>query len=409
MVAALKLAEQGFSVTLVEREKELGGSLRDIYYTIHGDDVQGYLRELIVRVESNPLITVIKEAEIDDFKGYKGNFRTSLLVGAAIRPMKIEHGITIVATGAEESVPDEYLYGENERVLTQKELEKKIIADEGSIRSIREIVMIQCVGSRDERRPYCSRICCSFAIKNALKIRALNPCARIYILNRDIRTYGLLEEYYKLAREKGIIFIKYEPENKPRVVQQNGAIKLNVRDHILMSDLELSPDILVLSAAIVPKENEELATMLKINRNSNKFYLEAHMKLRPVDFATDGIYMTGMAHSPKLMDETISQSAAAASRAATVLSKEKLQAESVVAVVNPELCKVCLTCVRVCPFGVPFINEDHCAEINPLLCQGCGTCSSECPGKAIELQHYRDVQILAKCGQVIERADYSKG
>ncbi len=402
MIAALELADQGFAVTLLEKEKELGGNLRNIFYTIRGDDVQKYLKELIGRVEANPLITTVKGAEIDDFQGYKGNFTTSVLIGPAMRSMKIEHGITIVATGADESVPEEYLYGKNGRVLTQKELEKKIVTDADSIRSANEVVMIQCVGSRDEKRPYCSRICCSNAIKNALKIKELNPGARIYILNRDIRTYGTLEEYYKLAREKGIIFIKYDPESKPAVTENEGALQVIIRDHILRTDLSLNPDLLILSAAIVPKENEELAGMLKINRNSDNFYLEAHMKLRPVDFATEGIYLAGMAHMPKLIEETIAQSAAAASRAATVLSKDKLQSEAVVAKVTPELCAVCLTCVRVCPFGVPFINDEGTAEINPLLCQGCGTCVSECPGKAIELQHYRDVQIIAKCEKVVE-------
>lgn len=400
MVAALKLADQGFAVTLLEKEEELGGNLRDIFYTIRGDDVQKYLAELIEKVENNPLITVVRGAEIDDFQGYKGNFTTSVLIGPAMRSMKIEHGITIVATGGDESLPEEYLYGENDSVLTQKELEKRIMTDTDSIRALKEIVMIQCVGSRDEKRPYCSRICCSNAIKNALKIKEINPGARIYILNRDIRTYGTLEEYYKLAREKGVVFIKYDPENKPDVKDIEGALQVNIRDHILRENLNLNPDLLVLSAAIVPKENEELAGMLKINRNSDNFYLEAHMKLRPVDFATEGIYLTGLAHMPKLIEETIAQSAAAASRAATVLSQDKLQSEAVVAKVTPELCAVCLTCVRVCPFGVPFINEESTAEINPLLCQGCGTCVSECPGKAIELQHYRDVQILAKCGNV---------
>jgi len=401
MCAALRLAEQGFEVTLVEKEAELGGNLRNIYYTIRGEDVQSYLKNLIEQVESNPKITVIKDAVIDGFEGYKGNFFTSLLVGPAMRAMKVDHGIAIVATGGEESKPSEYLYGEDTRVLTQKDLEKQIVHDPDSMRNAGNFVMIQCVGSRDENRPYCSRICCSVAVKNALKIKEMNPSARIYILYRDMRTYGLLEEYYTRARQAGIVFIRYDLERKPEVIVEKGLLSVSVYDPIIGLTIKLSPDLLILSSAIVPRENEELATLLKINRTRDNFYLEAHMKLRPVDFSTEGIYMCGMAHMPKLMEETAAQAAAAASRAATVLSKEKLQADGVVATVTPDLCAACLTCVRACAFGVPFINSEGVAEINPALCQGCGTCASDCPGKAIELQHYRDTQIIAKCVELM--------
>ena len=400
LIAALNLANQGFEVTLLEKGSELGGNLRNIHYTIQGDDVQEYLHDLINRVESNSLVTVIRNAEIDNFEGYKGNFTTSILIGPAMRTMTIEHGITIVATGAEELKPDEYMYGENENVLTQMELEKKIIEDQNYIKRLKEFVMIQCVGSREEKRPYCSRICCSNAVKNALKLKELNPDAKIYVLYRDIRTYAMHELFYKKAREEGILFIKYETDKKPEISYENSSLKVSVYEPVIKLNIELNPDLLVLSSAVIPRENEQLAAMLKINRDSDKFYLEAHAKLRPVDFATEGIYLTGLAHLPKLIDETVSQSAAAAARAATVLSKDKLQAESIVAIVTPELCAVCLTCVRACPFGVPVINSESTAEINPLLCQGCGTCVSDCPGKAIELEHYRDVQILAKCNHI---------
>ncbi|MDY6967872.1 MAG: FAD-dependent oxidoreductase [Spirochaetota bacterium] len=395
--SALKLSEQGFKVTLIEKEEELGGNLKNIYHTIHGDDIQKYLKELIEKIENDPNITIVKNAVIDNYEGYKGNFTTSLLVGPTMRTMKIEHGITVVATGAEESRPKEYLYGEDERVLTQLEFEKKIIQDEASIRGMNDFVMIQCVGSRDEERPYCSRVCCSMAVKNALRIKEINPNSNVYILYRDIRTYGLLEEYYTKAREEGVIFIRYELEEKPEVTLEQGNLSVIVYDPVLKFRVQLGPELLILSSAIIPRENEELATMLKIDRTRDNFYLEAHMKLRPVDFANDGIYMCGMAHTPKLIDETISQSAAAAARAAIVLSKDRIQADGVVARVIPELCAACLTCVRVCSNKVPFINIDGFAEINPALCRGCGSCASDCPGKAIELQHYRDEQIVSKC------------
>jgi len=405
MSAALRLAEQGFHVTLVEKEAELGGNLRNIYYTIHGDDVQGYLKKMIEMVESNESVTIIKNAVVDNYEGYKGNFVTSILVGPVMRAIRIEHGITIVATGAEESHPSEYLYGEDERVLTQKEFEKKIVFDESSIKKQKEYVMIQCVGSRDEQRPYCSRICCTQAVKNALKIKKINPDARVYILYRDIRTYGLLEKYYREAREKGVIFIRYDLERKPEVRVEPGFLSVTVYDPIIGLNVQICPDLLILSSAIIPQENEELATMLKINRTRDDFYLEAHMKLRPVDFSTEGIYLCGMSHMPKLIEETISQSAAAVARAVTVLSKDKIQADGIIAKVDPDLCAACLTCVRVCPFGVPVINPSEAggvAEINPALCQGCGTCASDCPGKAIELQNYRDEQIIAKCESLME-------
>ncbi|MDY6933699.1 MAG: FAD-dependent oxidoreductase [Spirochaetota bacterium] len=402
MHAALRLAEQGFDVTLVEKESELGGNLKDIYYTIHGDDVQAYLDTLVKSVESHERIIVVKNAVIDNFEGYKGNFVTSLLIGPAMRTMRVEHGITIVATGAEESKPKEYLYGENDRVLTQMEFENRIVNNKDSIKDSKEFVMIQCVGSRNEERPYCSRVCCSVAIKNALKIKGMNPDARVYILYRDIRTYGLLEEYYTKAREMGVIFIRYDLDNMPEVTDAHGTLSVSVNDPVLGLRIEINPDILILSSATIPRENEELSTMLKIDRTRDDFYLEAHMKLRPVDFANDGIYMCGMAHNPKLIDETISQAAAAAARAAIVLSKDKLQADAVIAQVNPELCAACLTCVRVCSNKVPFINNDGVAEINPALCRGCGSCASDCPGKAIELQHFRDAQLIAKCEESIE-------
>jgi len=406
MVAALELAEAGFEVTLVEKEEELGGNLRDIYYTIQGDDVQEYLKGLIQRVESEPRITVIRNAVIDGFEGYMGNFVTSLLVGPTMRAMKVEHGIAILATGGEETKPVEYLYGEDERVLTQKEFEGRIALEPDSVNSLNEFVMIQCVGSRDEQRPYCSRICCSVAIKNALKIKEINPDARVYILYRDIRTYGLLEEYYTKAREMGIVFIRYDLDRKPEVTKEGDSLSVVAYDPVLRLRVKLNPDLLVLSSAIIPQENEELSTLMKVNLTNDNFYLEAHMKLRPVDSATEGIYLCGMAHFPKLIDETISQSAAAAARAVTVLSKDKLQAKGIIARVIPERCAACLTCVRVCPFGVPFINDEGVAEINPALCQGCGTCASECPGKAIELQNYRDVQIIAKCQAVRRKESY---
>ncbi len=396
MAAALGLADQGFEVALVEKEKELGGSLRHLHYTIRDDGIETYMQSLIERVKNHPSIRVITDGVIVDFTGFKGNFKTGIMAGPGMAYRQIEHGVAIIATGGEEYKPEEYLYGQDERVMTQQELEGKIVRDEINLGQVNEVVMIQCVGSRIPERPYCSRICCSTAIKNALKIKKKNPHAKIFILYRDIRTYGLLEDYYTEARRAGVIFIRYDLEEKPDVTLEAGSIKISVNDPALGDRVILNPQLLVLSSAIVPRENEELATLMKLQRTQEGFFLEAHMKLRPVDLATEGIYLCGLAHSPKPLDESLSQAAAAVSRACTLLAHDTVSVGGMVARVEEEKCAVCLTCVRVCPYDVPFINEEGVAQIDAAKCQGCGSCAAECPGKAIQLQHCEDKQILAK-------------
>jgi heterodisulfide reductase subunit A-like polyferredoxin len=396
MAAALGLAEQGFEVVLMEREKKLGGNLHHLYYTIKGNDIQEYLHSVIERVKNHPLILVITDGVIVDFSGFKGNFKTGIMSGPGMAYRQIEHGVVIVATGGEEYKPKEYLYGEDDRVMTQQELEGKIARKEINPGSTGDVVMIQCVGSRIEERPYCSRVCCSVAIKNALKIKGANPNANVFILYRDIRTYGFLEDYYTKARRAGIIFIRYDLEEKPEVTLEKGAIKVSVNDPALGDPVVLNPQLLILSSAIVPRENEELAGLMKLQRTQEGFFLEAHMKLRPVDLATEGIYLCGLAHSPKPLDESLSQAAAAVSRACTLLAHDTVSVGGMVARVEEEKCAVCLTCVRVCPYDVPFINEEGVAQIDAAKCQGCGSCAAECPGKAIQLQHYEDNEIIAK-------------
>jgi heterodisulfide reductase subunit A len=257
------------------------------------------------------------------------------------------------------------------------------------------------VGSREEGRPYCSRVCCAGAVKNALKIKEINPAAQIHILFRDVRTYGLNESYYAQARQAGILFAEYDPEAKPEVKKEGETLSVSFLDRILKEPVVLNPDLLVLSSAVVPTDTSELARIMKLPRNSDGFFLEAHMKLRPVDFATEGIYLCGMAHSPKLIEESLSQASAAVSRACTVLAKDQLQVGGVVSVVNPDKCAACLTCVRVCPYEVPVINKDGVAEIEAAKCQGCGTCAAECPARAIELMHFRNEQMEAKCQALV--------
>jgi heterodisulfide reductase subunit A-like polyferredoxin len=354
------------------------------------------LETLIDRVQEHPLIQVILDAEIVDFSGFKGNFKTGIMSGPGMAYRQIEHGVSIVATGGEELKPDEYLYGQDERVMTQQEFEGRIASEELDGKAVNDVVMIQCVGSRIPERPYCSRLCCSAAIKNALKIKELNPLANVYILYRDMRTYGFLEDYYTEARKAGVIFIRYDLDRKPEVTIESDRLRISTYDPALDEEVILRPDILALSSAVVPRENEELGTLMKLQRTAEDFFLEAHMKLRPVDFATDGIFLCGLAHSPKPLDESLSQAAAAVSRACTLLSHDTITVGGVVASVDPEKCAVCLTCVRVCPYDVPFINEEGTAQVDVAQCQGCGSCAAECPGKAIQLCHFTDNQVIIK-------------
>jgi heterodisulfide reductase subunit A len=411
MTAALDLAAQGFGVHLVEKEAELGGNFSRVYYDLNGGETRSFLNSIIDRVKSNKKIDLYTNSEIREINGYVGNFKTKLIDDSVKKsPEKIvEHGVIIVATGAEEYEPTEYLYGKDERVVTQRQLEEWLWGNDSKnktggfpeldidARSLKNVVMIQCVGSRDEERPYCSRVCCSEAIKNAIKLKELNPKLNIYILYRDIRSYGINELYYKEAREKGIIFIRYEEEAKPEVKNERGKLNVKVKDLILNRELLIDTDMLVLSSGIIAgKGNKGLSQMLKVPLNDDGFFLEAHVKLRPVDFATDGIFVCGLAHYPKNVSEAITQAKAAAARAATILTKESLQAEGKVSEIRKERCSGCGLCVEVCPYKAIELDEvEKVAVINEALCKGCGACVSSCRANAIDLKGFKDEQILA--------------
>ncbi|MDY6842820.1 MAG: NAD(P)-binding protein [Thermodesulfobacteriota bacterium] len=395
ITAALSLASQGFEAFLIEKTDRLGGNLADLYYTLEGHDPQLFLQNLLQQVEDNPKIKVYKNTEVLDFSGHVGNYRTKISVAG--KEEELDHGITIVATGGMEYKPEEYLYKESDQVITQKELEQKIALHSEQMNNLKDVVMIQCVGSREDDHQYCSRICCSSAIKNALKLKEINPDTNVYILYRDMRTYGFKELYYKEARRKGIKFIRYEKDKKPLVTSNDNGLMVEVFDLLLGSNVEFHPDYLVLSSAIRPHtDSANLATTLKLPLDPDRFFLEAHMKLRPLDFTNEGVYLCGLAHSPKLIEESISQARGAAARACTVLSHQKMFVSGIVAMVDGDYCAACLTCVRACPYGVPFINAEGVAEIEVASCHGCGACVSACPRKAIHLQHYKDDQILSK-------------
>jgi heterodisulfide reductase subunit A-like polyferredoxin len=388
MVSAVSIAEQGFDVTLVERERELGGNARNLRYSLEGADVKAYLGSLMARVETHPRIKVYKGATVESIQGYIGNYKTKLKLAGRDYAPEIEHGVVIVATGAKEARPVEYLYGEDERVITQLELEQRIAGpDATKLARVKNVVMIQCVGSREDERPYCSRVCCQDAVKNALKLKELNPKQNVYVLCRDVRTYGFLEEYYQKARDLGVVFVRYEPEEKPVVEKDGDKLKVTVHDKVLNASLVVNPDLVVLASGIIPHDDAAVTSrMLKVPLNEDGFFLEAHVKLRPVDFATEGVFLAGLAHSPKNIQETVAQARAAAARAATILARDQYEAGATIAVVNDLVCAGCGICASVCAYGAPGLVEKDgktISRVNEALCKGCGNCTAACPTGAM--------------------------
>jgi heterodisulfide reductase subunit A len=393
LTAALDLAAQGYPVHVVERKAELGGHLRTVHRTLSGERTDAFLKNLVDAVESGDRITVHLGKSVRAVSGYVGNFRTKLTG----EDEPIEHGVVIVATGATEHVPKEYLYGQDARVMTQTEFED-LLADANAhgTKRLKTVVMIQCVGSRDPEHPYCSRICCGTAIKNALYLKELNPKARIYVLCRDVRVYGLNERWYRQARDKGVVFVRYDEANKPRVSGENGRLVVRTKDSILDRTLAIDTDLLVLSAGIQPdKDNRDLSQLLKVPLDADGFFLEAHVKLRPVDFATEGVFVCGLAHYPKDIGESIAQARAAAARAATVLSKSEIEAEGKVAAVDRSRCSGCGACTEVCAYKAIELDPVlRVAVVNEATCKGCGTCTATCRAGAIDLKGFRNDQIL---------------
>ncbi|RLB10257.1 MAG: heterodisulfide reductase, partial [Deltaproteobacteria bacterium] len=408
MTCALSIANQGHEVYILEKEKELGGVARRLHYTLEGLDVQAYLKELIEKVYRHPLIHVYTGAEITEVSGYVGNFITKANTDKGA--VEIKHGATVIAIGAEEYKPKEYLYGENENVLTQLELEELIAKGDDKLSNIQTVVMIQCVGCRNEDRNYCSRVCCSHAIKNALKLKEINPDMDIYILFRDMRTYGLKEDYYREAADKEVRFIRYEPpENVPNAqeVEEGGRklIRVTVKDPILNQELAIDTDLLVLSAAVVPaKDAEKIALLYKVPLNEDGFFKEAHVKLRPVDFATEGVFLCGTAHYPKHINEVVNQAYGAAGRVITLLSKDVVVASGSVAEVDESKCMGCGACVEACAYDaiqLYTVKGAKKAKVNPVLCKGDGLCNAKCPTGAIQLKHYTDEEIEREIDAVL--------
>jgi heterodisulfide reductase subunit A2 len=400
MTAALEVAAQDFKVDLIERSSELGGNLRKALMEQDGLSGPQLISRMVAEIAHNQNITVHLGSKIKDISGYAGNFTVTT------DRESIKAGAIIVATGAQEYRPTEHLYGKDKRVITQAELEQRL--SRGPI-DAKRVVMVQCVGSRNDQAPYCSRICCTNAIKNAIWIKRTSPRTEVYVFHKDIRTYGFREDYYKEAGQLGVNFVRFPDDSSPEVTKDGDRLLVKARDTVLGQDVGVKPDLVVLSTGIRPNpDNDELAKMLKVPLSKDGFFLEAHMKLKPVDFATDGIFLAGLAHWPKFAEESIAQATGAAARAMTIISKEELEGTAFVPVVDEARCRACGTCEEVCAFKAVSMREVSPgimkASVNPVMCKGCGGCAAVCPTGAISSTHFTDKQLLAAAKSALKEA-----
>ncbi len=397
MAAALSIADQGYQVVLVEKSRQLGGNLRRLTWTLDGKDAKEVLKDLISKVEAHPGIEVITGSTVESISGYVGNFTSTVSKGK--KTQLINHGVTVIATGAKEYKPKSYAYGKSTRIVTQLELEEKLARGKSFLKSARNIVMIQCVGSRGDDMSHCSRLCCTQAVKNALKLKELKPDCNIYIFYRDMRTYGFYEDAYREARKKGIIFLRYSPEDKPQVIKQARGLKVKAFDRLLGEAIEIPASLVVLSAGVAPGDNQELSKILKAPLTSDGFFLEAHAKLRPVEIAVDGVYLCGLAHGPKSLEESIAQAKAAAAKATIPLSKGKVAVAPIVSRVDQDACIGCGICESLCPFNairLSKVGKRKKAQTITASCKGCGICASHCPTVAISMGGFTDEAIMAQ-------------
>jgi heterodisulfide reductase subunit A len=399
MNAALELARQGFPTHLVERDGALGGNARVLRVTALGDKVQPYLEDLIKQVETQPDLTLHLGTEIKDVEGFVGNFKTTL-AGPGGEEV-VEHGAAVIAIGAGEHRPTEYLYGQDKRVMTHLEMDAAFMNGELDPKKVGSAVFIQCVGSREPEHPYCSKVCCTHTVESALHLKAENPDCQVYVLYRDMRTFGERELLYKDARSKGVLFVRYTAEDKPRVVKDGDTLTVTVKDHIIGRDLIIEADVIGLAAAIVSRRNTELAQQFKVPLDEDGWFLEAHQKLRPVDFATDGVFMAGLAHYPKPIEEAIAQAQAAVARAVTVLSRKEMWLSGTVAIIDQRKCVGCGVCWTVCPYQAIAADDKGLAVVNEALCKGCGTCVASCRSGAPNLKGFTTQDVMAQIEAIL--------
>ena len=402
MIAARTLSQQGYQTHLIEKCSELGGQARFFYETWQGEPVGPFLQELISDVQSDQKIEIYLNAAVENVEGFIGNFKTTIRTNG--EPQTLEHGVTLIASGASEFEPDDFLYNQDPRVLTGLELKHKLAQDR-TFDSCRTAVFIQCVGSRSAERPWCSKVCCSQSIKGALDLKSIDPDMNIFVLYRDLRSYGLREDLYREARDRGIKFIRYNNDDGISVDTAQNGLTINFTDRVLRRAMVIRCDLLILASAIVPEKNNPLAQLYKVPQNADGFFAEAHVKLRPNDFATDGVFVCGLAHAPKPIDEAIAQAQAAASRAVTVLSALEISVSGTVALVDPNFCSQCGVCVSLCPYSAPKFNENSGkAEIQSTLCKGCGLCVASCRSGAIHLKGFDTSQIMAMLTSCLAQA-----
>ena len=396
MTTAKNLSEQGYHTYLIEKSSVLGGNARSLYQTWRGEDVQENLRRLIQEVQSNPRIDVYFKTELKQVEGFVGNFKSTLQTDGKERVL--EHGIAILATGASELKPNQYLYGEDDRVLTSLELDQKLIdQDEAFFKGVRSAAFIQCVGSRIKERPYCSKVCCTHSVMSGLKLKEIHPEMDVFIVYRDMRTYGLREDLYREARAKGVIFIRYDFDQGLKVTKDQEDLQVGFISDVLRREIEIRPDLLVLATAIVPPKENPVAKLFKVPVNQDGFFVEAHVKLRPIDFATDGVFVCGLAHSPKPMDESVAHGLGASARAVTILSRKEMFGNAVVAQIDRETCVGCQGCLKVCPYeAIHYLEDRKICEVNEAICKGCGACAATCPSASAQLRRFTSEQIYAQ-------------
>jgi heterodisulfide reductase subunit A len=398
MAAARSLARQGYETHIIEKSSQLGGQAKNLYRTAKGEDIAEKLSHLIDEIEGDDKIQVHLDTQINHVEGFVGNFETTLSSNGD--EFDLDHGVAIMATGASPFEPNEYSYGKDDRIITALELDRKFIDKDPSLKDLNSAVFIQCVGSREPERMYCSRVCCTHSVDNALTLKRLNPDMNVFVLYRDLRTYGEKENIYKEAREAGVIFIRYTLEDKPRVNISDGKLLVNVKDHVIGRPVEIETDMLTLATAVIPNRDDKLANFFKVPVNDDGFFIERHAKLGPSEFATDGVFLCGLAHYPKPIDESIAQGQAAASRAVTLLARETIFTSGTIAETEPAMCSQCGVCVSVCPYSAPsFVEEGPWtgkAQINPVLCKGCGLCVASCRSGAIHLKGFDNDQIFSQ-------------